>query len=218
MADSDISARRVLYGVGTMRTLRAHWVLAELGLAYTTKPILPRTGETQTSAYRCLNPLGKIPLLQDGDLTVTESPAIVAYIGERYGTDACRLVPKDLGARTGYNEWVSFITMELDATSLYVLRRHEGLPHVYGPAPVATVAARNYFLRQINAAAEDMADSRPHLVADTFTGADLLMTTCLIWAARLDLPLPGVFEAYYQRHTARPAFQTALAANTPPET
>ncbi len=52
------------------------------------------TGETQTSAYRCFNPLGKIPLLQDGDLTVTESPAIVAYIGERYGTDASRLVPR----------------------------------------------------------------------------------------------------------------------------
>ena len=37
-----------LWGVGTSRTIRPHWAMHELGLAYTTKPIGPRTGETKT--------------------------------------------------------------------------------------------------------------------------------------------------------------------------
>ena len=47
----------------------------------------------------------------------------------------------------------TFIAMELDATSLYVLRRHEGLPEIYGEAPTANRAARDYFDRMIEAAA-----------------------------------------------------------------
>jgi len=217
MATTPPNAARILYGAGSMRTLRVHWALAELGLAYTTRPIRSRSGETETLAYRRLNPRGKIPILCDGDLTISESPAIVTYLGERYATDASPLVPKGLEARTRYNEWLSFITMELDATSLYVLRRHEGLPEIYGEAPTATKVARDYFLRQINAAAEDLSDHRRHLVAEAFTGADIIMTTCLLWADSLDLPLPGVFQAYLETHTARPAFQIARTANTPPE-
>ena len=56
----------VLWGVGTSRTVRAHWALAELGLAYETRAIGPRTGETKTAEYTRLNPRQKVPLLQDG--------------------------------------------------------------------------------------------------------------------------------------------------------
>ena len=52
-----------LWGVGTSRTIRPHWAMHELGLAYTTKPIGPRTGETKTAEYTKLNPRQKIPLL-----------------------------------------------------------------------------------------------------------------------------------------------------------
>ena len=68
----------VLWGVGTSRTVRAHWAMHELGLAYETRPIGPRTGETKTAEYTALNPRQKIPLLQDGDFCIGESAAIVA--------------------------------------------------------------------------------------------------------------------------------------------
>ena len=77
-------------------------------------------------------------MLVDGDFVLSESGAIVTYLGERYSTETTPLVPRDLESRTRYNEWLSFTTMELDATSLYVIRRHEGLPHIYGEAPTAT--------------------------------------------------------------------------------
>ncbi len=45
-----------LWGVGTSRTVRPHWALAELGLRYETRAIGPRTGETKTQEYTKLNP------------------------------------------------------------------------------------------------------------------------------------------------------------------
>ncbi|MBI2088223.1 MAG: glutathione S-transferase N-terminal domain-containing protein, partial [Deltaproteobacteria bacterium] len=56
----------ILWGAGTARTLRAHWILHELGLTYERRPIGSRTGETQTAEFTRINPRQKIPLLQDG--------------------------------------------------------------------------------------------------------------------------------------------------------
>ena len=74
-----------LWGVGTSRTIRPHWAMHELGLAYETRPIGPRTGETKTAEYTKLNPRQKIPLLQDGDFRIGESAAIVAYLSSGRG-------------------------------------------------------------------------------------------------------------------------------------
>lgn len=209
------SADLTVYGIITSRALRAHWALAELNLPYRTEAIQSRNGQTKTSAYTALDPRQKIPVLRDGDFVLTESAAIVTYLGERYQTAACHLVPTDPQSRARYNEWVSFICMELDATSLYVLRRHEGLPEIYGDAPTATNVARSYFDKMIKAAATRFTGECPYLLGDTFTGADIMMMTVLAWAKRLNIELPEVFELYHDRIQARPAYQAALIANNP---
>ena len=108
--------KRILWGVGTTRTLRAHWALIYLGLEYESRAIQTRTPAMASAVYRAVNPRGKIPTLQDGGLTLTESPAIVAYLAERYGQPDRRLIPVDMEGRAAYFEWMSFISMELDAT------------------------------------------------------------------------------------------------------
>lgn len=206
-----------VYGVGTSRALRAHWAMAELDLSYQTEPVQSRSGQTQTAAYTKLDPRQKIPVLQDGDFILSESSAIITYLAENYGGPGTQLVPTDAKQRARYNEWVSFICMELDATSLYVLRRHEGLPQIYGAAPVATGVARAYFTKMIEAAAVRFGDQKTYLLGDGFSGADMLMMTILGWAKRLEPPiaLPLTFEAYHDRIAERPAFQAAVLANTP---
>ncbi len=185
-----------VYGVGTSRALRAHWAMAELGLSYRTEQIQSRSGQTQTAAYTKLDPRQKIPVLQDGDFILSESSAIITYLAENYGSPGQQLVPTDPQQRARYNEWVSFISMELDATSLYVLRRHEGLPQLYGAAPAATEVARAYFLKMIDAAAVRFGGRTTYLLGDDFSGADMLMMTILGWIRRLEPPLaaPDVFE------------------------
>ncbi len=212
-----VKQERIVYGIVSLWAMRVHWALHELGLDYRTEPIESRSGQTQAPDYLKLNPRQKIPVLKDGDFVMTESAAIVTYLGERYGNDELQLVPGDIKERARYFEWLSFITMELDATSLYVLRRHEGLAEIYGDAPAATASARAYFAKLIDAAAEEIDDGRDYLLGSTFSGADIVMGTCLDWAIRYRVPLPDVFLDYRERLIARPAYAAASIANRSPE-
>jgi glutathione S-transferase len=207
--------KRTVWGVGTSRTIRAHWALIELGLDYETQPIRPRTPGMDDAAFVAINPRKKVPVLQDGTLTISESPAIVSYLAERYSTDTTRLIPEAIEDRARYFEWQSFITMELDATSLYVLRRHVDLPSIYGEASVAVDTARAYFERMIGAAAPDVAAGGQYLLGDTFSGVDILMQSCLFFAERYKFDLPREIIDYRERVTARPGYAKALAANNP---
>ena len=51
-----MSQNLILWGVGTSRTVRAHWAMHELELNYECRPILPRSGEKKTPEYTKLNP------------------------------------------------------------------------------------------------------------------------------------------------------------------
>ncbi len=150
-----------LWGATTSRTLRAVWALHELSLDYVAHPILPRTGVTKTPEFTRLNPRQKIPVLQDGDFTIAESPAIIAYLSDTYGTDDNRLVPRAGRLRATWLEWCFHIAMELDATSLYVMRRHRDLKHIYGEAPVAVESASQYFETQLRHVVHALGDGRP---------------------------------------------------------
>mgnify|MGYP000011616008 CR=1 FL=1 len=205
---------RTLWGVGTPRTMRAHWAMTELSLDYETERLQTRTPAADSLLYRSLNPSGKIPTLVDGDIVVSESAAIVTYLGETYCRDNTSLIPSKNGARASYFEWISFISTELDATSLYVLRRHEGLPHVYGSAPSACLVARQYFDRMINVAATRMEDSRPYLLGKLFSGADIFMMTTLDWAAAYSCDYPSVFHNYQANISLRPSYKLAVERNS----
>ena len=199
-----------LWGAGTSRTLRGHWALAELGVPYESKPIGPRTGETQTAEFRALNAKEKVPVLVDGDLVLTESAAIVTYLGDRFGG----LTPEAGSvARARYNEWLSFILMELDAHTLYVMRKHGDLKHLYGEAPAAMDAARAGFEKQLRWA-RPRVEAADYLVGAEFTGVDILMTTCLDWAVAYGFALAEPFEVYRSRQHERPAFKAAGRRNS----
>jgi glutathione S-transferase len=213
---TDREPRLILWGVSTSRTLRALWALHELSLPYEQRRIQPRTGETQTAEYTRINPRQKIPVLQDGDFTIGESPAIVAYLSETYGTAENRLVPDEPKLRAEWLDWCFHIAMELDATSLYVMRRHGALKHIYGEAPAAVESAGRYFETQLRHTVRALDDGRPFLVGGRFTSADMLLTTCLTWAIDYGVPVPDVCRDYAARLTTRPAYQAALAANRPP--
>ncbi len=213
MLDITERPRRILWGAATARTLRAHWMLHELGLEYETRPIGSRTGETATAEFTKLNPRQKIPLLQDGEITLAESAAIVTYLAETYGQSA-GLIPSPFSTeRATYFEWCFFIMTELDAHTLYVIRKHTNLAAIYGEAPAAVRAAREGFAKQVQVADRSLTRRGPFVLGASFTGADILLATCLGWAERLDVPLTVTLREYLARATARPAYRLAQAAN-----
>ena len=209
--------RLVLWGVGTGRALRAHWALAELGLEYESRPIQPRTGETKTPEYTALTARQKIPLLQDGSFTITESAAIIAYLSDTYASDETALMPRAARERAKCLEWCFFIMTELDAASLYVIRRHRYLPEIYGSAPDVCDSAAAYFGQQMRSVERELAEDRPFLLGDRLTVADILLSTCLSWATSYGVPTDPRAASYNACLTERPAYRQAAIRNTPPK-
>lgn len=207
-----MSESRILWGNGTTRTVRAHWALHELGLNYRNIPIRTRSSQMDDPAFRAVSQQKKIPVLQDGALTLSESGAIVCYLAEQYSSPRCQLIPRDMHARARYLQWLCYTSMELDATALYVLRRHEHLPHIYGESAVASDGAREYFQRMADALAAQM-PTGGYLLPSGFSGADIVLASCLDWAIDYQLPLPQRLADYLELCRSRNAYKAAVAAN-----
>ncbi len=212
MAGEDLT----VWGIGTTRTMRVHWLLHELGLtAYRTRPVGSRTGETQTAAFGRLSPKRKIPVLEHGTFVLTESAAIVHYLTDVFDPPAGFYRPPDAQARARLNEWCFFIMTELDAHSLYVVRRHGDLADIYGAAPVAVAAAKDYFRALLDAATSRMADNGELLMGRSLSVADILLMTCLEWARFIQVPLSDRMSRYMATIQQRPVYAQVYAFNYP---
>ena len=201
-----------LWGTGTIRVLRVHWALLELGLPYRTEAIHPRNGDTLTARYTELTPKQKVPFLTDGDLRLSESAAIVHYLFDRYGEAKEVFRPDSADDKARSNEWCYFVMSEIDAHSLYVIRRHRHLEDIYGPAPEAVASAEEYCLKQMTAVTPRIAEADPYLFGDRLSAADILVATCVEWAIDYGIPLASPCLEYFECTRARPAYQKAREA------
>jgi glutathione S-transferase len=202
-----------LWGVGTSRTMRAHWMLLELDLEYHFHPIGSRTGETLANEFKQINPRHKIPVLQHGSFVLTESAAIIQYLSEAFANPERIYVGSDNESRAALSEWCYFVSSELGASSLYIVRKHEGLKHIYGEAPTAVKAAKDYFLHNLEAMAPRIERGGPYLFGEQLSAADILLVTCLDWALSDQITLPEPIQQYQRRVAARPAYKAALTKN-----
>ncbi|MEM8660548.1 MAG: glutathione S-transferase family protein [Pseudomonadota bacterium] len=200
-----------LWGAETPRSLRPIWLAEELGLVYDLHPIGPRTGETQTSEYKALNPKQKIPFLEDGETRLSESLAICRYLLSRYAHETVFL-PDTIDSKAKEDEWCCYIYGELDETSLYVMRRHGDLADIYGDSEVAVSAAKDYLKRHL-AVIDQYLQGRDHIMEQGFSLPDILLTTCLDWALFYGIELPGEISRYRDQIAQRPAYQKAMQVN-----
>lgn len=204
----------IVWGIGSTRTMRVHWTAIELGLDYETKPIRTRTPEALSDEYTRLNPKQKIPTLQHGDLVLSESAAIMTYLTQVFDAPDGFLVPQDPATQAKLNEWISFAIMELDANTLYLLRRYKYLSDIYGAAPEACDSAVAYFLKQVNAIA-DQVPTDSYLINNTFSVADMLMAIAVEWAILYEITPPQRLVDYKNFVARRPGYQKAIRHNFP---
>lgn len=205
-----------VWGIGTSRTIRPHWALAELGLEYETREIIPRTASMEHPEFLAVSRRGKVPILEHDDLVIGESGAILSWLADCFRDRAELAPPAGTAERARFDDLCLFILTELDAR-LYTVRMHEGLHDVYGEAPQATKAAREYVARQSGEMARRLGDDRPYLMGDAFSTADILLGSCLAWAQFIGSELPPVLADYQARLTGRDAFQRAFRTNFTPE-
>jgi glutathione S-transferase len=198
----------VVWGVGTPRTLRVYWALHELDVDYRSEPIYTRTPTMERADFLRVSPGSKIPGLQHGELMLTESGAITRYLMDTFSEQGW-----SVAARAQMDRWTFFALTELDATALYVIRRHEGLPEIFGEAPLAVSGAYEYLNGQLGVLENVLSDGRNYMLGEFFSEADIHIGTCLGWATSLNVELASGLADYQQRLRDRPAFQAASVAN-----
>ena len=98
----------IVHHLNNSRSQRVLWLLEELGLAYEIKRY-QRDPKTMLAppALRAVHPLGKSPVLADGDVTLAESGAIIEYLVERHGNGRLR-PPMGTPERVRYTYWLHF--------------------------------------------------------------------------------------------------------------
>lgn len=198
----------VVWGSGTPRTFRVLWALHELGVAYDLKRIKTRTADMDSDEFMAVSPGKKIPALQHGPTTLVESGAIVFHLYNHFASDE-HTDAQD----SDILKWSFFALMELDATSLYVMRRHRDLPSIYGEAPAAVSSSGEYFYRQSAVVADALSDGREFLVGQSLTAADIFTVSCCRWAIAYDLMLPKTLADYHQNLSQRAAYLEASEVN-----
>jgi glutathione S-transferase len=182
------------------------WALAELGLSFERLDVGGAYGGTDTDEYGGMNPNRLVPTLQDGELTLWESAAIVRYLGARYGDG--QFWPADPVARAPLDQWAEWIKTSFAQVLLYELflqlvRTREADRN---QAMIASATQR------IKAFAS-MLDAR--LAGTTYLGgedicfADIMVGTPLYRYFTLDLDRADTpnLAAYYERLQQRAAYR-----------
>ncbi len=98
-----------LYHFPSPNPQKVTFALKELGLDCELVPVDLARGEQREPAFRAVNPFGRVLVLVDGDLTLTESQAILAYLGEKTG----RLWPTSASERADALQWLFVLSQHI---------------------------------------------------------------------------------------------------------
>ena len=202
-----------LYEFAPTRSIRARWTLQELGVEFEAITVNLIAGEHRKPEFLALNPAGKVPVLVDGDLVLTESIAIVLYLAEKYASK--NLLPADLGARAQAMRWLLFTTTELEQP-LWRIAKHRVIYPEDKRLPADIELARDEFTEMAQVLDRHMVD-REFVVGEGVTVADFVLGYTLDWAQMgglLDgLPrLEGYMERMYDRPRAPMRIKAAFAS------
>ena len=197
----------VFYGAPMSSAGRTHWMLEEVGVPYEYKRISLRDGDNKKPEFLTVNPAGKIPVLQDGDVTLTESMAINFYLAEKYGKG---LMPSDPVARAHVYEWSFWAISNVQPLLLAILLNTMIKPEAERD-PKAVDAARTQippYLDVLNRALH----GKEYLVGTQFTVADLNTASVLGLAAFVGVDLAGYpnVQAWLNCVQGRPSFAKSL--------
>lgn len=191
-----------LYWAPHSRAFRTLWLLEEAGLPYERELVPLGSARLKSAEYRAINPMMKVPALEDGPARLAESGAICAYVAD-LAPDG-RLAP-GIGdpARGAYLHWMFFDAACMEAAFV------ERMAGVAIPPRSAGWGSFD----QVMGVLEDQLATGPWVLGERFSAADIMLGMSLWYGMHLlklvkDRP---VLEAYVARCVARPAFQRAEA-------
>lgn len=187
------------------------WLLEELGgIEYEIESYRLGDPRLRSSAYRAMNPAGKVPTFEDEGVAFHESGAIVQYLLERHGRGRLEPAPSS-PTRGPFLQWMHWSEASL-LPPLAQINAHKFVLREADRIPQALDLARRQFAKVLGqlGAALDGAD---YLVENRFTAADLMVGYGVALARMVgELPEgPSAVHAWFDRLAARPAFERAFA-------
>lgn len=187
-----------LYFTPRTRATRPRWMLEELGVPYELIRVDLAAKENRRPEYLRIHPLGQVPALVDGDVTVFESTAICMYLADRYPEKGLAPPPSSR-LRAPYYQWLLFCPSALEPAISQFSQHSGALPEeVREKARMKFVDAAAVLAGALGAG--------PYLLGERFSTADVIVGSNLNWARRVALlEGEGVLQEYLARLLARPA-------------
>ncbi len=191
------------------RAGRIVWLLEELGLDYELNRMDFHPKDLKSEEHRARHPLGRVPVLEDGDVSIFESGAIVEYVLARH-TDGALKPAVDAPEFPEYLQWFHYCEGMVMPPINTIVVHTLILPEDRRDATVLGQAQR--LLGKAVAPVNEALEGREYLVGD-FTAADIMLGHSLFMANRLGQvseEQTNLLE-YVDRIQNRPAFQTAIS-------
>ncbi len=197
-----------IYHAKHTRSIRVIWLCEELGVEYEVEKIDFSKAYRATPQWRAISPLGKVPIMTDGDLTMFESGAMVQHILNKHGKGA--LQPK-LGSHehAEYLQWFWFAEATLARPLGEIVNHAREFPDAQRISTVVEEMAHRAMacLQLIG----DHMKNRQYLVGDAFSAADIMTGYSLMLANMIDeVIVPNSIGMYWRTLQSRPSYQISI--------
>ncbi|MCK6508163.1 glutathione S-transferase family protein [Myxococcota bacterium] len=193
----------VLYHHPWSRAATVVWMLEEVGQPYELRFVDLQRGEQKEDAHKARNPMGKLPVLDDGPVRVAETAAIGLYLADRYAAGRLAPAPDDPD-RGAFLRWCFFAPSVVEPACM---AHAAGWPFRPGQAGWGS-------WEELLATLEQGLSPGPWLLGARFSMADVILGATLRWMLGFKMidPLPAL-TAYAERLGERPALVAADARN-----
>ena len=195
--------RLKLYHASPSRSSVTLWMLEELGEPYEVELLSLKNGDQRKPEYLAVNPMGKVPTLDDAGTNVSEVSAICCYLADAYPKAGLAPAVHDK-LRGPYLKWLFYVPSCVEPAVL-----DKAMNRPAAPRSTAGWADYDTVIEVLRAAT---AKAAPYLLGERFTAADVVVGSSIRWLMQFKLiPELPEFVAYTNTLKKRPALQRQLA-------
>jgi glutathione S-transferase len=194
-----------LYHFPSPNPQKVHFAMLELGLECDIVPVDLTKGEHRKPEFLALNPYGRVPVLRDGDLTLWESHAILAYLGEKAG----RMWPASAAGKADALRWLFFLSGHVTPPAGDLARNRIAVKFIGGKPDEDAIARGEKALPDVIRIVDGRLAKCQWLLGDDFTLVDCAYAPILNITEKAGFgyeEFPKV-RAYMDAIRSRPAWQ-----------
>jgi glutathione S-transferase len=164
-----------LYCMGWQdRSDRVRWLLEEMKIPYQNHFLKKAAGEMNTPEYRKINPMGRVPTIVDGDITMSESAAVCMYLADKYSYGILAPKMEDVKQRAEYTKWMVFSVGSLEC----VIARM--FTHMRNPAEIKET--EQYVSEQceiLKLVLNPILSKQDYILSSGFSAADIMLAAVI---------------------------------------